>query len=302
MEDALSWEDSRSLIPPEARIVVGFDNDTPGLTDEGYQIAPGKTLTVTFHVLSREREERLLWTMIVDGTQVPFTADGQGTTLFPTHLGPGEEASFVLETPSIPEGFHNLALIAFVDYDDHSVDSESRYLSLIPTSRSIVWSGDVIPVPTVSPNPSFGSESSATVSDIWISRDRSESRHDVLSELHWTIKPGEKLDYFVHVSGSEQEASTGVQIVAFLNYFQTPCQPGQAKPSLTTLVQSGEHATARCSLTAPEEEGFYELQLVRINSIDRPISTIVQPDEAGRYPSYFILSSQRVLLEVRSEE
>lgn len=279
---------------------MGWDNDTPGIIDVGYQIAAGDILTSTFHVLNQfEHEQRLLWTMIVDGMQVEFTVDGEKTLLFPTHLGPGGETSFVFETPPLAEGFHNIIFICFLDYDNHSPEFDSRHLLMFPPSRGDVWSGDVVPVPTAAPNPSLQwSNATTSASDIWLSQSRSESARDARHRLQWTAQPGEKLDYFVHITGSEHEAATGVALIAFLDYHQIPLQVGDPVEPLVSLMAPGEQGVAACSLIVPQEEGPHELQVARIDSIDRPFSTITQTDEAGRYRSFSVLTSQRVLLEV----
>lgn len=304
VENAPSWEDSRSSIPPGKRLVMGWDNDTPGLTEMGYQIMPGNTLTGTFHVLSQKREERLLWTMIIDGMQVEFMADGKRTRLLPTHLGPSEETSFVFETPSLAEGFHSVLFIPFVDYDNHSLDADSRHIVMLPSSGPArVWSGGIVPVPTAVPNPSLQQDDAiSSGSSIWLSQTCSESAHDARRRLRWTVKPGEKLDYFVHITGSENEAATGVALLAFLDYCQIPLQVGEPVEPLMDFIAPGEQRRAACSLIAPPEEGPYELQFVRVNSTDCPFSTatVTQTDEAGRYRSFSVLSSQRVLLEVDS--
>ncbi|RLC88191.1 MAG: hypothetical protein DRI37_05470 [Chloroflexi bacterium] len=302
LENAPSWEESRSSIPPGKRLVMGWDNDTLGLTEIGYQVTPGDTLTGTFHVLSQEREERLLWTMILDGIQVEFTVDGERELLFPTHLGPGEETSFVFETPPLAEGFHNVIFICFLDYDNHSPKADSRRVSMFPSpGPANVWSGDVVPVPTAIPNPSLQWGDSTTSSPgIWLSRNRSDSVHDAMNRLQWTIRYGERLDYFVHIAGSEREAATGVALLAFLDYHQISLQVGDPVGPLVSAIAPGEHGVKACSLIAPQEEGPHELQFARINSVDRPFtfSTATQTDEEGRYRAFSILSSQRVLLEV----
>lgn len=305
LENAPSWEESRSSIPPGKRLVMGWDNDTPGLTEIGYQITPGDTLTGTFHVLSQEREERLLWTMILDGIQVEFTVEGERTLLFPTHLGPGEETSFAFETPPLTDGFHNVIFICFLDYDNHSPESDSRRMLMLPSpGPANVWSGDVVPVPTAVPNPSLQwSDAPASAPGIWISQSNSESVHDAMHRLQWTAKPGERLDYFVHITGSGSAAATGVALIAFLDYHQIPLQVGEPVKPMMSLIAPEEHGVAKCSLIAPQEEGPHELQVVRINSADRAFtfSTATQTDEEGRYWSFSVLSSQRVLLEVGPE-
>ena len=302
LENAPSWEESRSSIPPGKRLVMGWDNDTPGLTEVGYQVTPGDTLTGTFHVLSQKREERLLWTMILDGIQVEFTVDDERVLLFPTHLGPGEETSFVFETPPLAKGFHNVIFICFLDYDNHSPESDSRRVSMFPSSGPAnVWSGDVVPVPTAVPNPSLHwSDSITSAPDIWLSQSRSVSMHDAMNRLQWTTRSGERLDYFVHITGSEREAATGVALLAFLDYHQIPLQVGDPIGPLVSAIAPGEHGVQACSLITPQEESPHELQVVRINSADRPFtfSTVTQTDEEGRYWSFSVLTSQRVLLEM----
>lgn len=281
---------------------MGWDNDTPGfIGGSTYQIAAGDTLTGTFHILSQyEREQRLLWTMIVDGMQVEFTVEGEETLLFPTHLGPGEETSFAFETPPLAEGFHNITFICFLDYDNHGPESDGRRMLMFPSALSNVWSGDVVPVPTAAPNPSLQRDNAiASGCGIWLSQDRFESASDAKNRLQWTAEPGERLDYFTHTTGSEREAATGIALIAFLDYHQVPLQVGDPVRPLVSLIAPGEQGVAACRLIVPQEEGPHELQVARIDSIDRPFSTITQTDQAGRYRSFSVLTSQRVLLEVR---
>lgn len=231
---------------------------------------------------------------IVDYIQRPCNAD-VNEMKYQFHLASSAETRLKVNLPLDP-GTHDLLFLTFYDPTNHSSDhvfrQESRFLFSFYRARIIAGGVETRPELNLAGRFSVASKLEPGSGFFTIRRDAFTGPSQAPWHSHSSAK-GEPVDFVVSYSNPEQVKRT-VALMAFVDFDQVPWDLTHS--SYFGELDAGARADVHARPCAPQLEGEHELIVV---SVDNPFLDLEAEVGADEPRSFFVESSDRVLLTVR---
>lgn len=204
---------------------------------------------------------------LIDYLQVPFKLDDELGTKFEATLKPNETRYFRVAVGPLEEGFHDGTMMLIMYPDKHTIDDSFRFATALnyanPYRVNLRYPATSIPGEIV-----FTEPLNIEFVDTVVSARPEVGRRSItigLTELlagytEWLsqkVKPGEKFEYYVHVTNlTEQPTYFG--LFSQMDYEQIPLSIG-GPMNLYVYTPANEIKTYKLSFEAPKKKGLHEL-------------------------------------------
>jgi hypothetical protein len=237
--------------------------DDPAGVKYSYDIAPGETFTGYYEIDNLRRDAHSYQLMaFLDYQQVPISVDGTKALSHTLRVDAAANRWWPIELGPFPKGTHTLTTILLWDPDDHSLDRTFRLSTeegLTSTNQSNVMVGtsrSFVKPQVLKPTRSYKLAETLQYDGVRINR----SKTKLAGWLGAEAKPGETIEYYIHV-GNTKEKAVSYSLIALLGGEQISI--GQQKGATIIRVPAGMCYTFKTSVTAPVTPGIHELQVVR---------------------------------------
>lgn len=237
-------------------------NDPAGVKYK-YDIKSGAAFTGYYEV-DNVRKAGHTYTLLafVDYKQVPFEVDGQKSLVHTLTVDANQVKWWPIKVGPFPDGAHTFTTVLIWDSDNHSLDPNFRF-STESGATSTNQATFVVGPSQAYHKPAMLSESSGSALGKNEQYDGVRINTNPGKLQEWLLqpaRPGQKLDYYIHVGNTKPESVT-YSLIALLDGVQIPVA---GNPGATTIrVPSQRCSTFKTSLKAPLERGVHELLVVK---------------------------------------
>jgi len=293
----------RDVIYEGEGVAYGIQRDPKGKLWRTYEVSADSPFEGLFFLDNQQPTEEYLLTCLIDYRQLPCDFEGQQQTLFPITVGDFESQRISFKTPRLSPGRHDVALLAFAKPNTHDLSRKYRlstdfnYL-YAPRMVALVgekpWQKPSMKYVTVGITPT--TQTRATLGGLLVNQEAHPQKWRAW--LTEEVQPGETVEYYVHMGGSEGSGSNAYAVMAFLDFIQVPLD-GKNQWVAYASVPPGTVATLPGRFKAPTEPGVHEFVIVwafdPYQLLEEPIGG---PDRTLTRFSDFIEPSIRVALVV----
>lgn len=206
-------------------------------------------------------ENQYLVLAFIDYNSTPFYYDGNVSSIHIINISPMNLSQGYFNITNIPDGFHDILLLAFLDPYNHSLDDGYR----LDTDNSDMgrWRFNVICENDTKPDVEFKDQysncnSSNILNGLLVSKE-SFSNNVFLSK---NVTSNEKLHYFINV-GNTGNDSKNYTIIQLLDYKQIPINYSESEDYVYYgSIKSGERSSIPVELLVPDSSGVHELIII----------------------------------------
>jgi hypothetical protein len=277
-------------------VAVGIKGTREGGFWRTYRVKAHTAFKGYYWLMNQKERGTFLITCLIDYVQQPCVYDGRSELLYRIEMRENEERYIVLETPELSRGFHDLIVLAFDKPDVHDLSDEFRIntdLNYLYTTRaSVLADSNAQDIPRIDYiTGQFQPNRISSLNGIVVNREKAPQ------ELHaWThqpMKPGDILEYYVHL-GNDEGPDQSMAVISFLDFKQIPLGKDILVPFAS--LPAGSRLTIPGHLIAPQEAGIHELIVVLARG---PYRLLADPETQELTSEYtWVEPSIRVAIEV----
>lgn len=217
-----------------------------------------------------------LITLLLDYKQSVMTIENKAKIAHTFTVDSYFEKSISFKTKKLSKGFHDLTILVFSKPDNLPLNTNARLVNNPPLNymRSNLFVDSTKIPPIKHTIKATGPAKDKDVPELILSKNRNLSLKS--AEGTWvneTVKPGEQLNYFIHLQhSSNTTAEKTFAVIPFLDYKQISINKNEKKPQKFAKLKYNEKTLIPASLVAPQKKGVHELQVVAITSPYKKLS------------------------------
>lgn len=232
-------------------------------TEFHFQVEEGESIKKFISLGNMIKKDRLYKIiLLVDYQQTPFIVDGGKPSLeFDVQMKAGQTIEIPVEVPPLSEGLHDILFVIAKYPDDKSLDEEFRKktdLNHLLFQRFSVSVG-AKDTPTKIQFDNIGELEDKNLGGVFLSKN-----NDYRRWLTENVGLNDKLRYIVHIGNSVRKKDQTYALVILSDWKQINIT--QDKNVLFYKLQEDNAYSLKTELTAPDQEGVYDLTALLISN------------------------------------
>jgi len=205
-------------------------------------------------------ENQYLILAFLDYNAIPFYYNGTVSTIHIVNMSPMGMNHSYFNITNIPNGFHDILFLVFLDPYNHSLDEVYRldtdYSDMGRWRFNVVFKNDLKPLIQFK-NVYTDDNNSNKLNGVLVTKDTFSDK----IFLSKNVTPNETLNYFINI-GNKRNISENYAIIQLLDYNQIPINYNESNYVYYGSIKSGERSSIPVNIKIPDSNGVHELIII----------------------------------------